>query len=82
MSIVAEIIRSTVGTALVIGKNVVLLFQIIAYNAGSASPLALAAASAIFAVILFALLKFFRSEAKILLIAVVILAGLMLAAMI
>ncbi len=77
-AILAEIIRSTVGTALVIGKNLILMFQILSANAGSASPLALAAASLIFAIAVFALLKFFRDEAKVLLVAIIIMAAIIL----
>lgn len=78
IAILVEIIRSTVGTAIVIAKNIALLFQIIIVNARSAPPLVLFMAAAIFFLVLFALFKFLKAEAKTLVIALIIFAILAL----
>ena len=78
IAILVEIIRSVVVTAMVIVKNVALLFQILIINAKSAPPLALFIAAAILLLVLFALFKFLKAEAKTLIIALIIFAVLAL----
>jgi len=78
VAILVEIIRSTIGTAVVIVKNIALLFQIIAINIGRISPLAIFVAAGLLFLVLFALFKFFKAEAKTLVIALIAFAALAL----
>ncbi len=80
LAIIVEIIRSTIGTGIVITKNIVLLFQILAINVGRASPLVILIAAAVLFLVLFALFKFFKAETKTLIIALIIFSALVLLA--
>lgn len=78
IAMLVEIIRSTVLTAAVIVKNIALLYQILIINAKSASPLALLIAAGMLFLVLFAIFKFLKAEAKTLIIALIIFAALAL----
>jgi len=78
IAILVEIIRSTVTTAMVIIRNVALLFQILIVNAKSASPLVLIIAGSLLFLVVFGLFKFLKAEFKTLIIALIIFGALFL----
>lgn len=78
IAILVEIIRSTATTAMVIIRNVALLFQILIVNAKTASPLALLVAGGLLFLVVFGIFKFLKAEARTLIIALIVFMALAL----
>jgi len=73
VNMIYTIISSIVNTALAVLRGLYQLFNMVYVNLGNLSPLAIAIALIVLGLIVFALFKIFKGQAKILILAITIL---------